>query len=228
MERIQKADSREEDNVAISDEKFREALGDKRIPVLILDNKWHKLFKRSGKTPEIEELEKELTALLKRQGKLNSEIKEIKKIKGELMNNIVSSMDEKDGEAEKKVNDSKRLINESNEKIDQYEDELLELPREIDRVNKELMIRTMALCYETLSENTDEIERIADWIHNVRIELKKNIIKKQEREFQNADLYTYMHDILGPDVMEIFDMRYEPTLKKPEQKQESTEEKKEQ
>ena len=205
----------------ISEEKFREALGDKRIPVLILDNKWHKLFKRSGTTPEIQELEKELTDLLKRQGKLNSEIKDIKKVKSELMNNIVSSMDEKDKDAEKKVNDSKRLINEANDKIDSYEDELLELPREIDRVNKELMIRTMALCYETLSENTDEIERIADWIHNVRIELKKNIIRKQEHEFQNADLYTYMHDIFGPDVMEIFDMRYEPTLKKPEQKEET-------
>lgn len=207
--------------MAISEEKFREALGDKRIPVLILDNKWHKLFKRSGTTPEIQELEKELTDLLKRQGKLNSEIKDIKKVKNELMNNIVSNMDENDKEAEKKVNDSKRLINEANDKIDSYEDELLELPREIDRVNKELMIQTMALCYETLSENTDEIEKIADWIHNVRIELKKNIIRKQEREFQNADLYTYMHDIFGPDVMEIFDMRYEPTLKKPEQKEET-------
>lgn len=205
----------------ISEEKFREALGDKRIPVLILDNKWHKLFKRSGTTPEIEELEKKLTELLKRQGKLNSEIKDIKKVKNELMNNIVSSMDDKNKEAEKKVNDSKRLINEANDKIDSYEDELLELPREIDKVNKELMIQTMALCYETLSENTDEIEKIADWIHNVRIELKKNIIRKQEREFQNADLYTYMHDIFGPDVMEIFDMRYEPTLKKPEQKEET-------
>lgn len=205
----------------ISEEKFREALGDKYIPVLILDNKWHKLFKRSGTTPEIEELEKKLTELLKRQGKLNSEIKDIKKVKNELMNNIVSSMDDKDKEAEKKVNDSKRLINEANDKIDSYEDELLELPREIDKVNKELMIQTMALCYETLSENTDEIEKIADWIHNVRIELKKNIIRKQEREFQNADLYTYMHDIFGPDVMEIFDMRYEPTLKKPEQKEET-------
>ena len=153
------------------------------------------------------------------------DLKEIKKIKGELMNNIVSSMDEKDDKADKKVSDSKRLINESNEKMDALEDELLELPREIDRVNRELMIQTMALCYETLSENTDEIEKIADWIHDIRIQLKKNIIKKQEMEFKNADLYTYMHDIFGPEVMEIFDLRYEPTLKKPEKKEEETEKK---
>lgn len=205
----------------ISEEKFKAALADKRIPVLILDTKWHQLFKKAGITPEIEKLEKELTELLKKQGRINSEIKNIKKIKGELMNNIVSAMDESDDKSDKKVSDSKRLINESNEKMDALEDELLELPRQIDSVNKELMIQTMALCYETLSENTDEIEKIADWIHEIRIQLKKNIIKKQEKEFQNADLYTYMHDIFGPDVMEIFDLRYEPTLKKPEKKEES-------
>ena len=210
----------------ISEEKFRNAIKDKHIPVLILDNKWHKLFKRSGSTPEIERLEKELAELLKKQGRLNSDIKGLKKIKGDLMNNIVSSMDETDDMSEKKVSDSKRLINESNDKIEQLEDELLELPREIDNVNKELMIRTMELCYDTLSQNTDEIESIAEWIHDIRIQLKKNIIKKQEMEFRNADLYTYMHDIFGPDVMELFDLRYEPTLKKPEQKEENKEESK--
>ncbi len=211
----------------ISEEKFKEALGDKHIPVLILDNKWHKLFKRAGTTSEIEELEKELTALLKRQGRVNTEIKNIKKLKGELMQNIVSNMDDAGDKSDKKVSESKRLINESNDKLDAYEDELLELPREIDRVNRELMIKTMALCYEKLAENTDEIEKIAEWIHEIRIQLKKNIIKKQEKEFQNADLYTYMHDIFGHEVMEIFDMRYEPTLKKPEKKEEETEDKKE-
>lgn len=205
----------------ISEEKFKAALADKRIPVLILDSKWHQLFKKAGITPEIEKLEKELTELLKKQGRINTEIKSIKKVKSELMNNIVSSMDESDVKSEKKVSDSKRLINESNDKIDALEDELLELPRQIDSVNKELMLKTMALCYETMSVNTDEIEKIADWIHDVRIQLKKNIIKKQEKEFQNADLYTYMHDIFGPEVMEIFDLRYEPTLKKPEQKEET-------
>ena len=38
----------------ISEEKFKAALADKRIPVLILDAKWHQLFKRAGITPEIE------------------------------------------------------------------------------------------------------------------------------------------------------------------------------
>ena len=209
--------------MAAPNEKFEMALKDKHIPILILDNKWHRLFKKIGTTDEIISLEKELTELLKRQGKLNSDLKNLKKIKSTLMQDIVSNMEGSEGEkSEKKISECKRLINESNDTISQYEDELLDLPFEIDRVNRQLMLESMSLCYDCLASNTDEIEKIADWIHEVRIELKKNIIRKQEKEFQNADLYSYMHDIFGYEVMEIFDMRYEPTLRKPENPNEST------
>ncbi|MCR4922529.1 MAG: hypothetical protein K5931_00765 [Lachnospiraceae bacterium] len=214
-----------------SEEKFREALEGKKIQTLVLDNKWHRLFKKMGTTDEIIELERELTDLLKRQGKINTDIKGLKKLKAELRDGIVSNMGGMDAkethdQAEKTIAENKRLIDEANEKIDSYEDELLELPREIDRVNKELMVQTMALCYEKLEANTDEIEEIADWIHNVRIELKKNIIRKQEKEYYNAELYSFMHDIFGPMVMDIFDMRYEPQLRHPEKTSEEDNNKK--
>ena len=50
------------------------------------------------------------------------------------------------------------------------------------------------------------------WIREVRVSLKKNILKKQNKEVNNAELYGFMHDIFGHDVMELFDMKYEPTL----------------
>ncbi len=135
------------------------------------------------------------------------------------MNDIVAHMNDgesdpsKRAESEKKIAQNKKLIDEANEKMDSYEDELLELPREIERVNRELMISTMSLCYEKLDQNTTEIEEISDWIHNIRIELKKNLITKQEKEFYNSELYGFMHDIFGPEVVELFDMRYEPKLR---------------
>ena len=203
--------------------KFENALKNAKVPVLVLDNKWHRLFKRIGITPEIKQLESELEKLLKRQGKINNDIKSLKKIKADLMDEIVSNID--DGSethdraaADKKTQDNKVLIAQANEKIASYDDEMLDLPREIDRVNKELMLHTMNLCYEKLSENTDEIEEIANWIRDIRIELKKNVIRKQEMEMNNADLYTFMHNIFGNDVMELFDMRYEPTIRVPENK----------
>lgn len=206
-------------------EKFEIALNNAKVPVLVLDNKWHRLFKKIGITPEIQRLEKELAILLKRQGKINNDIKSLKKIKTDLMDEIVTNMDDGNEERDtqssnKKLDDNKRLIAEANDKIDSYEDELLELPREIDRVNKELMLHTMDLCYDKLSENTDEIEEIANWIHDIRIKLKKNVIRKQEMEMNNADLYAFMHNIFGGDVMDLFDMRYEPKIRIPENKEE--------
>ena len=43
----------------------------------------------------------------------------------------------------------------------------------------------------------------------MRKELKENVVKKQEMEITNVEIYTYMHDILGPEVIETFDIRYD-------------------
>ena len=209
----------------VKQEKFENALKSAKVPVLVLDNKWHRLFKKIGITDDIKKLENELNELLKRQGKINTEMKALKKIKSDLMGDIVNNMDNGDENrdakvSDKKLDDNKRLIAEANDKMAAYEDEMLDLPREIDRVNKELMLHTMNLCYDRLSENTDQIEEIANWIRDIRIQLKKNVIRKQEMEMNNADLYTFMHNIFGNDVMDIFDMRYEPKLRVPENKKE--------
>lgn len=212
-------------------EKFIKALSSAKVPVLVLDKKWYILRQKAGTTSEINKLEEELKTLLKRQGKLTNEINAIKKLKKDLMSDIVTNMDDGDRERDnkvsnKKLDDNKRLIAEANDKIDSYQDEMMELPREIDRVNKELMLKTMEICYDKLSENTEEIEIIADWIKEIRIELKKKVIKKQEMELANSDFYGFMHDIFGSDAMNLFDMKYEPTIRIKEKKPEDDSEKK--
>lgn len=200
-------------------DKFSSAINGTKIPILILDNKWHRIFGKVNPTEEIRRYEKELAELIKLQGKLNNEQKSLKKIKSELMQGIVQNMDGADvdvseKEREKKLEDNKRLINDTNNRLDQNEDALMELPRKIDEVNKNLMLATMEMCYERLQNNTSEIEEIAEWIKSIRIELKKNVVRKQDLEIYNAELYAYMHDIFGPEVMEIFDMKYVPTMHK--------------
>lgn len=202
--------------MAHSQEKFNEAITKVSVPILILDNKWHKLFGKMNPTREIKELENELTTLLKKQGKLVNENKDLKKIKANLMNEIVANMDDASGDVKsannKKLADNKRLINEANEKYDKNEDVLLDLSRDIDVVNKKLMIASMDMCYERLQSNTEEIEEISAWIKEIRIQLKRNIVKKQDMEIYNSELYSYMHDIFGPEVIELFDMKYVPTI----------------
>lgn len=190
---------------------FRAFLQGKKLPVCVLDEKWHKLFALKGKPEHIAEQEAVLNELIKRQGQLNHEVKELKKLKAKLMQNIVENMEGTHAENEgqisaKKLDEDKRLIDEINEKLAAHEDEMLELPREIARVNKELMLLTVEYCYEKLRVNLEEAKEITDWITQVRIDLKKNIIKKQNREINTRQIYAYMHDIFGADMMDVFDL----------------------
>lgn len=196
---------------------FAPAIKGKKIPVLTLDNKWHRLFTQTKPNKQILKLEAELNELLKKQGGANQDIKKIKQLKKKLMKEIVEHADDattgKNKKAEKKLEDNKRLINECNEKLEESEELLLEIPGQIDAVNKQLMLKTMEVCYETLRQNKKEIDETAVWIEEVRNELKKRLIRKQEQEIMNQELYAYMHDIFGADVIDMFDMQY---LKKEE------------
>jgi len=190
---------------------FQQALQGKNIPILTLDNKWYKLLDEVGKA-SVKNLEEELNKLLQRQGKLNTESKSIHKLKKKLMNEIVPMVDEMeqsgDKKLEKKIDENRRLIEDCNQKLSAYQDELLEIPKEIDRINMQLMLITMEHCYNVMQANNSDIDKISDWVTEVRIELKKNLIRKQEMEKQNQDIYSYMHDIFGADIVNLFDLKY--------------------
>lgn len=195
-------------------ELFEQALAGKKVPVLTLDNKWYKLFRNLAELPRIQEQEKKLNELVQRQGQLNVDSKNIRKLKRKLMDEIVPMANEleqgRNKSLEKKLDEHKRLIEECNEKLEKYQDELLDLPGQIQRVNHTLMLATMDYCYESMQENTQQITEIAQWVKYIRIELKKNLVRKQEMEYQNRQIYTYMHDLFGADVIDLFDMKYDP------------------
>ena len=192
------------------EEKYRPAIAGKKLPIVTIDHKWHQLFARVEKTNAISEKEQELNELLRAQGKCNSEMKKVRKIKKKLMDEIVELMDQQDVATDVKVEENRRLINECNDKIKEYQDEALEFPVRIEKANAELMIETMKVCYENMRLNEHHISTIGKWIADVRIELKKNVVRKQEMEIANQEIYSYMHDIFGADVIDIFDMKFKP------------------
>ncbi|MBP5598998.1 MAG: hypothetical protein J6X48_01810 [Lachnospiraceae bacterium] len=194
------------------DEVFIPALQNKKIPLLTLDNTWHRLFTQTDPSDEILALEEELNDLLKKQGKLNTDIKDIRALKKRLMDEIVEQMNEMGSnmskKAEKKLNDNKRLIEECNEKLQEYGDDVYDIPKKINEVNYKLMLETMEICYEQIQENNDEIENISKWVDEMRVELKKKVVQKQQKLKKNQNFYTYMHNIFGAEVINIFDMKY--------------------
>lgn len=211
--------------MARSEDVYKVALAGKEIPLLTLDNKWHQLFTQAQTeiSGEIKRNEEKLNELVKRQGKLNTESKEIRRLKKKLMGEIMemaeSLGDNPDAKTEKKMDENRRLINDCNEKLEAYQEELRTLPEEINSVNYMLMLDTMDICYKRIAKNTREIEAIGEWVKNVRVEIKKNLVHKEESEKANFDLYSYMHDIFGADVIEIFDMKYNPEERKKAQEE---------
>lgn len=198
----------------MKEEEFREALKGHNVPVLILDPKWHRLFAIHGKSEQIKEIEKALGGFLAEQGKVNQELKDLKKLKGSLLDSIRRNMDganeeNTDSLQTKKLEENSRLVEEVNEKMAVCEDRLLELPHIIQNTNEQLMIASMNYCYEKMRVNEREAEEITEWINEVRVELKKNIIKKQNREINNREIYGFMHDIFGMQILDLFDIEYE-------------------
>lgn len=202
--------------MAHSENAFKEALAGKEIPLLTLDNKWHQLFTQAQTEipAEVQRGEAKLKELLKRQGKLNTESKDIRKVKKRLMTEIMEMADSSGGNpdaaTEKKMEDNRRLINECNERLDDYARELRLLPEEIAQINHKLMLITMDICYKRIAENTREIDKIEEWVRDTRIEMKKKLVRKVENEQEVFNLYSYMHDIFGAEVIEIFDLKYNP------------------
>jgi len=192
---------------------FARALEGKHIPILTLDNKWYRLLTAETRM-SVSGVEKKLNDLLKRQGKLNTESKEIRRLKKKLMNEILELVNETEespnAESEKKIEKNKRLVEECNEKLEAYQDELKELPGEIDALNLQLMLRTMECCYDIMQDNTEEIRKISEWVEEIRELLKQRLVQKQEMEVRNQAIYSYMHDLFGAEVIDIFDMQYNP------------------
>lgn len=191
---------------------FHKVIKNKKLPILTLDVRWHELFSEDDKTEEIRDLEQKVNNLLKKQGKLVNDIKDMKRLKNSLIKDIMVNMDigtDLIGKAkEKKLDKNKQYITELNEKINAAMDELSEIPYQIKEENEKLMVESMNLCYERIAVNKTEIEKIAGWIAQIREELKNKILIKQDMETKNNLMYTYMHDLLGAELMEGFDQEH--------------------
>lgn len=203
---------RKKNQSADMDYVYIEALKNKKIPLLVLDPKWHELFPEHRKNDEIKELEKNLKDLIKKQGQTTNDIKEYEKAKKVVMENIVVNMtdgNEKTSFLKSKKQDmNKKLMSELNDKIEQAHILEDKIPNDIQLANKELLIACMRVCYNELTENTAQIEELESWINEVREELKNKILIKQDMEMRNTQMYKYMHNLLGPDVVEIFDKNH--------------------
>ena len=188
---------------------YMEALQHKKISLLTLDPTWHELFPEYRKTAEIKAYEQKLNDFIKKQGQTSNDIKDYENAKKVIMENIMNNMT--DGQEaggflkQRKQEKNQKLMEQLKAKIAEAEAVRDNLPAEIDIANKQLLVASMRVCYEELSENTGKIEELDDWIIEAREELKQKVLEKQDMEMRNTTMYKCMHKMLGPQIVDIFD-----------------------
>ena len=193
-----------------ADFNFEDMVRGKRLPILILDNRWQQLFPDDQKPAHIRKLENNLLNAMKKQSRLGTDLKELQALKKKLMSEIMLNMnevssDDKEEKRRRKLDKSQKLIIDINDKISKCMRETDEIPDEIRKANEELMLASVRVCYEKMNNNEADIKDISDWLDRTRIELKRQVLIKQDKEEANQKIYTYLHDMFGPEFMEIFD-----------------------
>ena len=192
--------------------KLNNLVKNQKLPILTLDSRWHEIFPEEEKTSEIKDLETKLNDLLRKQGKLVNEVKELKQLKKNLRGAIVANMEIDSSPAgkvkAKKQDRNKQYILEINEKIEKEMEELSKLPYRIREINEELLVESVTICYSRIEKQVEEINEVSDWILKTREKLKEKILLKQDMELRNTTMYSYMHDLLGAELMESIDKKH--------------------
>ena len=128
-------------------EKLKSCTAIKQIPILTLDERWYHLITDKLKTDEICYWEKQVNELLKKQGQVNNDIKEVKKIKNQLIQDVVDNMqdDDNDPKRAKVMEKNQRLIQEAKDKINSipYEKKLIDEEKPFRRVDGNHRLQAM-------------------------------------------------------------------------------------
>ncbi len=215
--------------MARSEDDYKKMIDGLDVPILTLDHNWHRIFGQGRLTPELKVLEDEVNELLKRQGKVNTEVKQIRVLKKKLMDEIVeataSFQESQDTADEKKIEENKRLVDECNEKLEAMNDDLLDIPRELEIANRKLMLATLETAYERFHENSRRMSEIDLWLNDFRAQLRERIVERQKGEVDNYFMYLFMSEYFHDKTKDLFELSYDPSLNPPKLKKDAPEQK---
>lgn len=181
----------------------------KKLPLLILDERWHSLFPEYNKPSNIKAIESQMNVMIKQQGKIASDMKLMKQTKSKLMQDIITHMDvneTKEGKLRAKLLDkNQKSIKDITSKMKDMEDEIVDIPYQIKELNESLVIESSIVCYERIKTNNKNLSLVNEEIEKLREELKEKILEKQDMEMKSTEIYSYMHDMFGHDILEKLD-----------------------
>ena len=179
-----------------------------KIPILINYEPWLKMFKNDG-SELIKALKIELEEAVLEKRDLERSINSLQSRKPKLMAKIIlisNELNEKNNDIA--INDLEELkteMEEINEEIENVFIRLEFLPKIIQEKNEELLKETITYLYENLNFGEERIAEIDRFINQLREQLNKHRIEKEELENRVNNIYHFLHSILGAAEMEKLD-----------------------
>lgn len=182
------------------------------ISLLILDERWNKLFENTQKTPQIAAAEEKLKNHIKDEARLTAEAKEIAASKKSHMDRIIkltpAVFEENNPDAVKEMEFSEKEIKRINDRLKKIEEELDILPEKKKQANLGLLEQTVNIIYFKIRSGRKRVEELEKLIEEERNKLKAYIDEKESLSQDDADIYSYFHDLLGGEELERLDKEY--------------------
>ena len=187
------------------------------ISLLILDERWNKLFVNTPKTPGIVRCEERLKELLKEEARLTTEQKEIALSKKQHLDRIMKlttdAFENNNEDARKEMKHSESEINRINSRVKGIEEQLDDMPGRIKQANLELLEETVNAVYFRIRSGAKRVEELEKLIEETREKLKEYIDEKESLSQNDTDTYSYFHDLLGGEELEKLDRSFFKQIK---------------
>lgn len=184
-----------------------------RIPILIEEPDWVKLFGDID-NKSIQNSKDELVQLITREKVLESYFKKIHQKKKKHMKMILEISDvinnEDNNYREKNLDlldKYKEEIIQINEEIEKIKFELENFPKEIREANFQLLNATVQYGYDELTNKEKEYNKAIIEIDILRTKLREVLKIKYDNEEWINETYTFLHGILGSEVIEKLDRK---------------------
>ncbi len=188
------------------EERFLERFREVEAPILILDERWLRIFPDNYKTKEILRLEREMREALKYQARLTENIKDAEDKKKKLMDRIIRFMNAAQVSAEeaKKQEKSQEYIKNINLELEDLELKYEQMPDHIKDLNRQLLIESLRVCYRRMKENKEQLDEQKLLVMEAKKVLEQRQEKRRQLHIENEHIFTFMHKIFGRSIIELF------------------------
>lgn len=179
-----------------------------KVPLLYNDANWLELFGQV-EDKEIKKVKKIVEEKVSRQKQVMTSIKQLQSEKIQCMKMILGVSDSVNNSNKREnirlLDEYKDKIESINEEIDDLTFESETIPKEIRKLNLDLLTATIHYGYNELIEKEDTLKQVTDEIDVLRNRLKELIKIKYDYEDRVNKTYTFFHSLLGSEVIEKID-----------------------